>query len=83
MDRSNLTYYLAERPSAEIIPGKTFQARTEPAPTADDLKEGDALVESLYLSLDPAARDGINSRSNHRLHVYFPVRKIAARHLIG
>ncbi|KAI4867679.1 zinc-binding dehydrogenase [Hypoxylon rubiginosum] len=74
MDRSNLTYYLAERPSAEIIPGKTFQARTEPAPTADDLKEGDALVESLYLSLDPAARDGINSTRS-----YGPPVEIGAR----
>ncbi|KAI1140550.1 hypothetical protein F5Y05DRAFT_378805 [Hypoxylon sp. FL0543] len=65
MARLNLSYYLAERPSAEIVPGKTFEARTEPAPTADDLKDGEALVETLYLSLDPAARGAVNSTRSY------------------
>ncbi|KAI1075490.1 NAD(P)-binding protein [Whalleya microplaca] len=65
MARLNLSYYLAERPEFEIVPGKTFQARTEPAPTADDLRDGEALAETLYLSLDPAARGAVNSTRSY------------------
>jgi hypothetical protein len=60
MARENLTYYLAERPNGDIVPGKTFEAKTAPAPTADPLKDGQVLVESLYLSLDPAMRGWLN-----------------------
>lgn len=60
MARENKTYVLAERPTTHIIPGKTFKLEVTPAPTADDLKDGQALIESLYLSLDPAMRGWIN-----------------------
>jgi NADPH-dependent curcumin reductase CurA len=56
MSRQNLTVVLAERPKGAIIPGKTFLQKVEPAPKASDLKEGEVLVEALYLSLDPAMR---------------------------
>lgn len=56
MARDNLTVVLAERPTADIIPGVTFAQKTVPAPTPDDLNEGDVLAETLYISLDPAMR---------------------------
>ncbi|KAK7422829.1 hypothetical protein QQX98_001391 [Neonectria punicea] len=56
MARENLTITLAERPTADIIPGQTFAQKTDAAPTADELKDGQILVETLYLSLDPAMR---------------------------
>ncbi|KAI2631165.1 hypothetical protein GGS21DRAFT_166753 [Xylaria nigripes] len=60
MARENKTFVLAERPTAHIVPGKTFKLVTAPAPTAADLKDGQVLVESLYLSLDPAMRGWLN-----------------------
>ncbi|KAI1124978.1 NAD(P)-binding protein [Nemania abortiva] len=65
MARQNLSFYLAKRPTTEIVPGETFQARTQPAPTYEDLKDGEALVESLYLSLDPAARGAVNASRSY------------------
>ncbi|KOS18240.1 putative NADP-dependent oxidoreductase [Escovopsis weberi] len=50
------TVVLAERPVGDIIPGQTFNVKLVPKPTADQLKEGEILVEALYLSLDPAMR---------------------------
>jgi len=60
MTRTNTSYHLAERPKPDLIPGKTFEKRTNPAPTADQLKDGEVLVEALYLSLDPAMRPMLN-----------------------
>ncbi len=60
MGRDNLSVVLAERPKADIIPGQTFNQKTTPAPTAADLKDGEILVEVLYLSLDPAMRGWLN-----------------------
>ncbi|RYO86764.1 hypothetical protein DL766_002884 [Monosporascus sp. MC13-8B] len=65
MARENLTYVLAERPEGDIIPGKTFKAQRGPAPTADDLKDGEILVEALYLSLDPAMRPSLNDARSY------------------
>lgn len=56
MSRTNTSVVLAERPKGDIIPGQTFHQKTSPAPQASDLKEGEVLVETLYLSLDPAMR---------------------------
>ncbi|KAI1210131.1 uncharacterized protein F4807DRAFT_423914 [Annulohypoxylon truncatum] len=56
MARKNLTFHLAERPKGNIVPGKTFNLVETDAPTADDLKDGQLLVENIYLSLDPAMR---------------------------
>ncbi|KAJ4269513.1 hypothetical protein NW762_001174 [Fusarium torreyae] len=56
MARENLSVVLAERPTSDIIPNQTFNQKTAPAPTSADLKDGQILVETLYLSLDPAMR---------------------------
>lgn len=56
----NLSVVLAERPTAEIVPGTTFTQKISPAPTSADLKDGEILVEALYLSLDPAMRGWLN-----------------------
>ncbi|PNY24998.1 NADP-dependent oxidoreductase YfmJ [Tolypocladium capitatum] len=56
MPRDNLSMFLAERPTDAIIPGRTLNRRTSPAPEPSDLKDGEILVEVLYLSLDPAMR---------------------------
>ena len=60
MGRDNLSVYLAERPKADIIPGTTFKQRVSPVPPPSDLKDGEVLVEALYLSLDPAMRGWLN-----------------------
>ncbi|KAH7159654.1 hypothetical protein B0J13DRAFT_110337 [Dactylonectria estremocensis] len=56
MARDNLSITLAERPTTDIIPGQTFAQQIAPAPTPGELKDGQILVEVLYLSLDPAMR---------------------------
>ncbi|KAJ0117331.1 nadp-dependent leukotriene b4 12-hydroxydehydrogenase [Diaporthe amygdali] len=56
MSRQITSVVLAERPKGDIVPGKTFQQKQGPAPKAEDLKDGQILVETLYLSLDPAMR---------------------------
>lgn len=56
----SLRVVLAERPKAEIIPGQTFKTEKQPIPREQDLKDGEVLVENLYLSLDPAMRGWLN-----------------------
>ncbi|KAF3004584.1 hypothetical protein E8E14_005855 [Neopestalotiopsis sp. 37M] len=53
MSRQNTTLCLAERPTLSVVPGRTFKPKTEPAPTAEQLQDGQLLLEVLYLSLDP------------------------------
>lgn len=60
MARENRTIQLAERPQGNIELGKTFKLEKTPAPTTDQLKDGEILVEALYLSLDPAMRGWLN-----------------------
>ncbi|KAI0424521.1 NAD(P)-binding protein [Xylaria sp. FL1042] len=65
MARENKTFVLAERPKKNFVPGKTFRLEKAPAPTADDLKDGQVLLESLYLSLDPAMRGWVNDARSY------------------
>ncbi|KAI0598432.1 hypothetical protein F4775DRAFT_555536 [Biscogniauxia sp. FL1348] len=65
MARENHTFVLAERPKTNIVPGQTFRLETSPAPTADQLKDGEVLVEVLYLSLDPAMRGWLNDARSY------------------
>jgi NADPH-dependent curcumin reductase CurA len=65
MPQDNLSIYLASRPKDAIIPGETFKRKTSPAPTPADLKDGQILVEVLYLSLDPAMRGWLNGEHQH------------------
>lgn len=67
MARENLSIHLAERPTEEIIPGTTFTAKTTPAPVPADLKDGEILVEVLYLSLDPSLRAQLNGEPHSSL----------------
>ncbi|OTB06396.1 hypothetical protein M426DRAFT_72206 [Hypoxylon sp. CI-4A] len=62
MARKNHSFYLAEHPQGEIIPGRTFNYVETDAPTANDLKDGQVLVEVLYMSLDPATRTFLYDR---------------------
>lgn len=64
MSKENLSIVLAERPTGDVIPGQTFNQKRTPAPTAADLKDGEVLVETLYLSLDPAMRGWMSGRSH-------------------
>ncbi|KAK6210114.1 nadp-dependent leukotriene b4 12-hydroxydehydrogenase [Colletotrichum tabaci] len=56
MALQNLEIVLAERPTGDIIPGRTFKQKTSAAPTENDLQDGEVLVENLFMSLDPAMR---------------------------
>ncbi|KAI0849503.1 NAD(P)-binding protein [Daldinia vernicosa] len=67
MARKNHSFHLAERPEGDIIPGRTFKYVETDAPTADQLKDGQVLVETLYLSLDPAMRSML-----HDFRSYMP-----------
>lgn len=51
---------LAKRPTAQIVPGETFEKKEHPMVTEADLKDDQVLVEVLYLSLDPAMRGWLN-----------------------
>lgn len=51
---------LAKRPTSNIVPGETFTIKQNPVLKASDLKDGQVLVETLYLSLDPAMRGWLN-----------------------
>lgn len=57
---TNTTVHLKARPTPNIIPGETFYTKSSPAPTASDLKDGEVLFRTLYLSLDPAMRSWLN-----------------------
>lgn len=62
MGSDNLQIILAERPHGDIVPGKTFTRKHVPIPSADSLKDGQILVENIYLSLDPAMRGWLNGK---------------------
>ncbi|KAH8668730.1 hypothetical protein BX600DRAFT_510798 [Xylariales sp. PMI_506] len=65
MASENKTYVLAERPTGNIVVGKTFKLETSAAPTADQLQDGQVLLETLYLSLDPAMRGWLNDARSY------------------
>ena len=56
------TVVLAKRPEALIVPGETFSLKENPMISEDDVKDGQVLVEALYLSLDPAMRGWLNGK---------------------
>ncbi|OAL45435.1 NAD(P)-binding protein [Pyrenochaeta sp. DS3sAY3a] len=57
---SYTSIHLKERPQDTITRGKTFEPKQHPVPTASDLKDGEVLFQTLYLSLDPAMRGWLN-----------------------
>jgi NADPH-dependent curcumin reductase CurA len=62
---------LAKRPQSTIVPGETFTIKTNKVPTKADLKDGEVILQTLYLSLDPAMRGWLNGMlSWHMSHGY-------------
>jgi len=53
---------LAQRPKGEIVPGETFKLQEQKRLAESDLKDGQVLLETLYLSLDPAMRGWLNGK---------------------
>lgn len=56
---------LTKRPVVDVIPNETFTVLENSMLTAADLKDGEVLVQSLYLSLDPAMRGWLNGLFTH------------------
>lgn len=54
------TVVLAQRPKGDIKAGETFKIKPEKRIEESDLKNGQILIESRYLSLDPAMRGWLN-----------------------
>lgn len=73
MVQDSLSIIFSERPTGDIVPGKTFTQERKPAPTEADLKDGEILVRNMYLSIDPAMRGWMNDRRS-----YAPPLKIGA-----
>ncbi|KAL8847267.1 MAG: hypothetical protein Q9221_007691 [Calogaya cf. arnoldii] len=57
--------HLAKRPKDVIIPDETFTLKTNDIPKAADLKDGEVIFQSLYLSLDPAMRGWLNDTRSY------------------
>ena len=53
---------LANRPKASIVLGETFRVESKRSPTEADLKDGQVIFKTLYLSLDPAMRGWLNGK---------------------
>lgn len=62
---TSLTYVFAKRPAGEVVPGETFRPETVPAPTEADLQEGDVLLETHYVSLDPSMRTWLKNKPGY------------------
>lgn len=69
----SLRITLAHRPTSGIIPNHTFAPATVPIPAASSLAPNQLLLETLYLSLDPAMRGWIEDKRS-----YLPPVKIGA-----
>ena len=52
--------HLAQRPCGPIVPGVTFRTEEHPVPQASELKDGEVILKTLQLSLDPAMRGWID-----------------------
>ncbi|KAL8821184.1 MAG: hypothetical protein Q9223_000746, partial [Gallowayella weberi] len=57
--------HLATRPKDVIVPSETFTVKIQDIPKAADLKDGEVLFQSLYLSLDPAMRGWLNDTRSY------------------
>jgi len=56
---------LAKRPTGLIVPGETFALKENPMFEEKDVKDDQVLVETLYLSLDPAMRGWLNDARSY------------------
>lgn len=66
---------LAQRPKDTIVVGETFRIESKPRPTEADLKDGEVLIEALYLSLDPAMRGWLNGTPPFAMSFSFRTRR--------
>jgi hypothetical protein len=57
--------HLMKRPEAGIIPGETFKLKQHDMPKEEDLKDGEVMLQCLYLSLDPAMRGWISDARSY------------------
>ncbi|KAL9576372.1 MAG: hypothetical protein Q9212_007156 [Teloschistes hypoglaucus] len=57
--------HLAKRPKDDIVPEETFNSKTNDMPQESDLKPGEVLFQTLYLSLDPAMRGWLNDTRSY------------------
>lgn len=53
---------LVKSPVGDIKPSEEFTSKSIPLPTASDLKDGQILYETLYISLDPIMRYWISGK---------------------
>lgn len=56
MAKESVSVVFAKRPTGDIVPGETFRVESGPAPTEAELKDGEVLFETYYISLDPSMR---------------------------
>ena len=56
---------LASRPTGDIVPTETFKLAPQPTIPPSSLKPGQAIVRTLYLSLDPAMRGWLNDTRSY------------------
>lgn len=71
MSSSYQAVVLAKRPKNNIVPGETFKLVTKSFPKASDLRDGEVIFESIFLSLDPAMRGWLNGETSwSRLHPF-------------
>ncbi|KAJ5159589.1 uncharacterized protein N7482_006593 [Penicillium canariense] len=65
MASKHISIHLAKRPETTIVPGETFATQFNEAPDVEKLLDGQVLVETLYLSLDPAMRGWLDDRPSY------------------
>ncbi|OQE37413.1 hypothetical protein PENCOP_c010G01152 [Penicillium coprophilum] len=60
-----IAVHLSQRPETTIVPGETFVVRKHATPTAADLEDGNVILRSIYLSLDPAMRGWLEDKRSY------------------
>ena len=62
--------HLAKRPKNNIIPGETFFLKQNDVLRESNLEDGDVILQTLYLSLDPAMRGWLNGELDIFIFLY-------------
>jgi NADPH-dependent curcumin reductase CurA len=66
MSQTYQTVVLAKRPTDNIVPGETFKLiKDNKLPATSDLKDGEVIFETNYLSVDPAMRGWLNDKRSY------------------
>jgi NADPH-dependent curcumin reductase CurA len=66
MAATHKSIVLAKRPTDNIVPNETFKLVTDhKTPSADELKDGEVLFETNYVSIDPAMRGWLNNTRSY------------------